>query len=306
MAVLYGAVVLLGAFAIMSVIASAAEPVTRAGDSYLGDQLGLAGEGVPQRGVGPVRGEQFVVRAALGDAALVQDHDPVGAGRGGQPVRDHDRGARRGQLADRVVDRGLGGQVERGGGLVEQQDGRVGQLGAGQRDELALAGRQVAAAFGDLVVVAAGQPGDHVVRAGRPGRRLDLGVAGVRPGVRDRVPDRAGEQVRLLRDDAELVPVAGQVVVADVGAVDQDLPAGRVVEPGDELDQRGLARAGLADQGDGLARLDGEADPVQRVVVASLAVAEVHVAQLDPAAQAAGPDRPRRRAAWRCRAAAGR
>ena len=48
----------------------------------------------------------------------------------------------------------FGGQVEGGGRLVEQQDGRVGQLCAGQRDQLPLAGRQVAAAFGHHVVVA--------------------------------------------------------------------------------------------------------------------------------------------------------
>ena len=40
----------------------------------------------------------------------------------------------------------------------------------------------------DLVVVAAGQPRDHLVRAHCPRRRLDLGVGGGRPRVGDRRP----------------------------------------------------------------------------------------------------------------------
>ena len=36
--------------------------------------------------------------------------------------------------------------------------------------------------------------------------------------------------------------------------------AGRVVEPGDQLDQGGLARAGLADEGDGLSGRDAQVD----------------------------------------------
>ena len=51
--------------------------------------------------------------------------------------------------------------------------------------------------------------------------------------------------------------------VADVGAVQGHGPAGGVGERGDQLEQRGLARAGGADQGDGLARRELQADPAQ-------------------------------------------
>src|SRR5579872_1691328 len=103
-----------------SSVQSAAAPLARG--SPLCDELGLPGEGVPQRGVGAVRGQQLVVAADLRDLPLVQDHDPVRAGRRGEPVRDHDRGPRRGQLGDGPVHRRLGGQVQGRGGLVEQQD----------------------------------------------------------------------------------------------------------------------------------------------------------------------------------------
>src|SRR5690606_32918270 len=47
---------------------------------------------------------------------------------------------------------------------------------------------------------------------------------------------------------------------AEVGAIEGDAAAGRLVEPGQELDQRGLARAVLADQGQLLARTQVERD----------------------------------------------
>jgi len=49
----------------------------------------------------------------------------------------------------------LGDQVEVRGGLVQQKDHRVDQLGASERDELALARRQRPPALGQLVMVAA-------------------------------------------------------------------------------------------------------------------------------------------------------
>ena len=71
---------------------------------------------------------------------------------------------------------GLGGEVEVGGGLVEQEHGRIDQLGAGEGDQLTLSGRERPAPLGQLVQVSAGQRGDEVVRADGAGGRLHLGV----------------------------------------------------------------------------------------------------------------------------------
>ena len=100
---------------------------------------------------------------------------------------------------------GLGLQVEVRRGLVEQQDGGVDEPGAGQRDELALAGRQAAAALADVLTGSRG--GMRATKSWAPTARaavLDLGVGGVGPSVGDVVADGAGEQERLLRHDAEL------------------------------------------------------------------------------------------------------
>ena len=123
--------------------------------------LGMTGtdqlERLPHRGVAPLPRQQLVVGPGLLDPAGVQDDDPVGGPGRLQPVGDDDRGppARHPRMA--AATRASVGQVEVRRRLVEQQDGRVDQLGAGQRDQLALAGRQRPAPLGQLVVVAARQ-----------------------------------------------------------------------------------------------------------------------------------------------------
>ena len=108
---------------------------------------------------------------ALDDPAVVEHDDPVGEAGRLQPVRDHDGGAPAGDRAHRRGDPRLGAEVEVGGGLVQQQDRRVDEFGAGEREQLPLSGRQRRAALAQLVPVAARQP-RRSSRARRPrGRR---------------------------------------------------------------------------------------------------------------------------------------
>ena len=95
-------------------------------------------------------------------------------------------------------------QVDVGGGLVEDQDPRVGDQRAGEREQLALPGRQLGSALADLGVVAVGQLGDELIGSDRPRGRRDLLVAGVGAAEGDVLPHRPGEQERLLRDDPHL------------------------------------------------------------------------------------------------------
>ena len=74
------------------------------------------------------------------------------------------------------------------------------------------------------------------VASGRPNRRFDR--------------DRAAEQVGPLRHQPDAVPQQFGGELADVRAVDEDLALGDVDEPGDEADERGLAGAGAADDGE--------------------------------------------------------
>ena len=78
--------------------------------------------------------------------------------------------------------------------------------------------------------------------------------------------DRAGEQERILQHHAEAAAQLGEVHLLDVHAIDADRAFLHVVEAQQQRDDRGLARAGVADDGDGFAGLDGEGDIAQNPV----------------------------------------
>ena len=70
--------------------------------------------------------------------------------------------------------------------------------------------------------------------------------------VGDVARDGVVEQHRLLRHDADLRAQRRERHVADVDAVDEDGPAGHVVEPRNQVDQRRLSRAAQPDDRDHL------------------------------------------------------
>ena len=68
------------------------------------------------------------------------------------------------------------------------------------------------------------------------------------PGIGDVLEQGAVEQDRLLLHHRDLGAQGGLAGMGDLLAVDQDTAVGHVVEPLDQLDERGLAGAGAADQ----------------------------------------------------------
>ena len=128
------------------------------------------------------RGEQLRVRAARDDAAVIHDDDTVGLLHGGQPVRDDDRRALRHELFERLLHEQLALRVERARRLVEQQDRRILENRARDRDALPLPARQPRAALAEERVVALRQRAQELVRFGGTRRGFDLGIAGVRAG----------------------------------------------------------------------------------------------------------------------------
>ena len=78
------------------------------------------------------------MRAARDDAPVVQHQDQVGAAHGAQAVGDDEGGAALHQPVERLLDQLLGLGVHAGGGVVEDQDARVDQQGAGDGDALLL------------------------------------------------------------------------------------------------------------------------------------------------------------------------
>ena len=169
--------------------------------------------------------------------------------------------------------------VDRRRRLVEDEDARIGEERARERDELPLAERELEAALADLGVVAVRQLGDEAVGADSRRGGLDLGPGGARTAERDVVRDRAGEEEALLRDDAELSPQRRLRHVAQVGAVDRDAPAARVVEASEQLRDRRLPGAGVPDERDGRPGGHVEIEVVQDV--RKVAVPEADVVEAD-------------------------
>ena len=122
--------------------------------------------------------------------------------------------SRRGQA---LLDQPLALGVEVAGGLVEDEDPRVGQDGPGDGQPLPLAAAEPHAALADQRVVAVGQALDELGGVGGLARRArSASRRGPAVAVGDVLGDRAVEQEDVLLDDAEQPPVALDLDVAEV------------------------------------------------------------------------------------------
>ena len=170
----------------------------------------------------------------------------------------HPPGGQLGEPEEHLV---LRPRVQRGGRLVQDQQLRVPHVGPGQRHLLPLAARR-ARRRPRTAGPASGRTGRPAAAATESARlRCGGGLdRAARPRARSMLPtamfSRSTKVVahEVLEDDADVPPEALDVVLAEVHAVEQDPALGRVVEPGQQLDQRGLARAVLAHQREPLAR----------------------------------------------------
>src|SRR5947209_3886491 len=91
--------------------------------------------------------QQLLVAALLDDLPVVHDQDRVGVADGREPVCDYEAGAALAQPGHGLLDQDLGTGVDAAGRLVEDQDRRVGDERARDRQQLSLTGGDV----GDVV-----------------------------------------------------------------------------------------------------------------------------------------------------------
>ena len=216
-------------------------------------------------------------RPFLHDAARVHDDDAIAKARDQSHVvgdQDHGRAQLATEVAQQLDDRCLDGHIERRGGLVGDEQGRL--VGHAHRDHRALAH-----AAGELVRVIAHavfrcwdadalQHRDHALLRLLVGEPLvgDHRLLDLEPNAKDRV--ERGH--RVLEDHRDLVAAElPDLVIRHLQHVllsKQD-PAADLARLGHEAQQRErrhrLARPGLPDHADDLAPIDVEGDPVDRV-----------------------------------------
>ena len=139
--------------------------------------------------------------------------------------------------------------------LVQQHDRRVFSQQPRDCDPLEFAAGQLDDLLADLRAVLIGEGQDLLVDGG-----VDVGVRGVEARVAQVLHDGGVEEDRVLRDDAERGAETGERDASDVLVVDLDGAGGDVVETVEQLQERGFAGAGLADEGDGLACVGVDVD----------------------------------------------
>ena len=149
-------------------------------------------------------------------------------------------------------------RFERGGRLIHDDDAMVGGHRACDRDHLLHAETQLAQRSADVDV----DPVGREDLAGLPmhAREVDQPKAVLRLMAKEQVPRNAqqGDEVDLLVDRAD----PGGLGIAWPGELDRDpairdLPAIGLMDTGEDLDQRGLPGAVLADQGPRLPGAEG-------------------------------------------------
>ena len=198
------------------------------------------------------------MRSTGHDPAALQHHDLIGVLHGGEAVRDHQHRAVLHEPLERLLHQPLTLGVERGRGLVEEQDRRIAEQRPRDRQALPLATGQPHATVADHGVVALGQGANEPVGVGGFRRAAHVVVADLGESVGDVPAHRVVEQDRLLRDDPELPAQRGQRHLAQIDPVQGDASRGRIIEPRQQVHHRALAGAARAHQGDDLPALDLE------------------------------------------------
>src|SRR5216684_6065594 len=209
--------------------------------------------------------DQLVVRAVLDDAAALEGDDAIDAADGRKSVGDDEHGPALDDPPHIVLDDALALVIESARRLVEDQNSRIHDEGAGDGDPLLLPAREAAASLADDGVITFGQLQDEVVRAGERGGGDDTLHRHRRIGERNVVPHRRVEEDVFLQHDSDLPAQPGNIRYGEIDAIDRDPPALRHIETLDKLGERALARTRRTDDAHHLARRYVEADVVQHL-----------------------------------------
>ena len=213
---------------------------------------------------------QRIVGAAFDDPAGRQHEDQVRITNRRDAMGDEHTRARRPDAPEVLQDHVFGRRVDRRQRVVENEDRAVDQDGPRQRHALLLSTGQRDATFAHHGVVSPLEPADIVGQ-----RREGAGLGD--PHARRRVVPllAAAEQRRSRRRNPRTGTAPGRRrpsprssasgSVAHIDIVEPQHAAVRLTKPQQQMDERGLARPGRADEGQRLPGLDDERHVGKRV-----------------------------------------
>ena len=187
--------------------------------------------------------DEFLGRAPLDDLAVAEIDDLVAVEDGGDAVRGDDERAVGTVLLDGSEHAALRRHVERGRGVVEDEDGRALDERPRDGEALLLPARKPHAALAHHRLVARFELADELVclRDLRGAHDFLFGDVGMGEG--DVGVHRVGEEKDVLEDVGELRTERFQRIVADVGAVEGDIPRRHVVDAAQALQKHRFAAA---------------------------------------------------------------
>ena len=179
------------------------------------------------------------------------------------------------QRLERLLDRVFGDRVERARRLVEDQDLRILQNHARDREPLLLPAGELQAAVAHDGFITLGLVGNEVRKVRDIAGRVELLLGRVLLGIEQVVPDRAVEEIAVLGHDADLRAEIRKIKVAHVHARHGHAPAEHVVQTRDQVHDRRLAGAGGPDDRVHLPAGDGEIDVPQQLLFRVIGKAHV-------------------------------
>ena len=213
---------------------------------------------------------------------VIQYDDLIRVHNGADALSDDDSCGIGELLRDTASDCFIGSVVESREGVVEDQDLRLGSDRSRDTESLLLTAGEVRAALSNGRFVLVSLAHNEAVCIGDLSRPSDVLESHFAILEGDILFDVALEEEASLGCVADAVSQILLENVLDVDAVNEDLAARTVSHTRDHVDDRGLAAAGSADEGDGLALLDLEADIGDSLFV-SAGISKADVSELDGA-----------------------
>ena len=212
----------------------------------------------------PAGRSQRLMRALLDNAALVEHQNTIARQHRRQPMSNDNRGALTHQLRKRRSNLGLAFGVERRGRLVEQQQRRIAQDCARDRNPLPLSARERNAALANLRFHSCRQRRDKRSGMRVLGGARDLGVGRIRPAEANIVAHRACEHNAVLRHQRNPRPQLRRIEIGEPHTVKCDASGYGIVEAQQQMKNRAFAGSRRADDRDFLAPRNVKRHTIER------------------------------------------
>ena len=192
--------------------------------------------------------QQVFVASHFHDLTVLHHHNEVRIHNGGKSVGNHKGCATLHHIDHRLLDQGLGQGIQRRRGLIQDQNGRIGQHRSGNGQPLFLPHREFDALISQRRIISLGGPHHKLVNLAHPGRGNHLFFTGIQTAVTQVVFYAGVKQHRILQYLAYLRSKGSQRHIPDIVAINRDFALSHVVEPHQQAGQRRLAAPGVPHQ----------------------------------------------------------